>query len=54
MPGHRGLTSVPQRLESTLQVQLAQEDASELDTDDLKNEHRGTAEEFARLAARPA
>jgi len=41
VPGHRGLTSVPQRLESTLQVQLAQEDASELDTDDLKNEHRG-------------
>ena len=40
VPGHRGLTSVPQRLESTLQVQLAQEDASELDTDDLKNEHR--------------
>ena len=40
VPGHRGLTSVPQRLESTLQAQLAQEDSSELDTDDLKNEHR--------------
>jgi chromosome partitioning protein len=40
VPGHRGLTSVPQRLESALQVQLAHEDSSELDTDDLKNEHR--------------
>ena len=41
VPGHRGLTSVPQRLESALQAQLANEDSSELDTDDLKNEHRG-------------
>lgn len=40
VPGHRGLTSVPQRLESALQAQLAHEDSSELDTDDLKNEHR--------------
>jgi chromosome partitioning protein len=40
VPGHRGLTSVPQRLESALQAQLAHDDSSELDTDDLKNEHR--------------
>lgn len=40
VPGHRGLTSVPQRLESALQTQLANEDSSELDADDLKNEHR--------------
>jgi chromosome partitioning protein len=40
VPGHRGLTSVPQRLESALQTQLAHEDSSELDADDLKNEHR--------------
>jgi chromosome partitioning protein len=40
VPGHRGLTSVPQRLESALQAQLAHEDSSELDADDLKNEHR--------------
>ncbi len=40
VPGHRGLASVPQRLEAALQAQLAHEDSSELDTDDLKNEHR--------------
>ena len=40
VPGHRGLTSVPQRLESALQAQLANEDSAELDADDLKNEHR--------------
>lgn len=40
IPGHRGLASVPQRLESALQAQLAHEDSSELDADDLKNEHR--------------
>jgi chromosome partitioning protein len=40
VPGHRGLTSVPQRLESALQAQLANDDSSELDADDLKNEHR--------------
>jgi chromosome partitioning protein len=40
VPGHRGLASVPQRLESALQTQLAHEDSSELDADDLKNEHR--------------
>jgi chromosome partitioning protein len=40
VPGHRGLTSVPQRLESALQIQLAHEDSSELDADDLKDEHR--------------
>ena len=41
VPGHRGLTSVPQRLESALQAQLAHDEgSSELDTDDLKNEHR--------------
>ncbi len=40
VPGHRGLTSVPQRLESALQAQLAHDDSSELDADDLKNEHR--------------
>ncbi|MCC7498586.1 MAG: ParA family protein [Bryobacterales bacterium] len=40
VPGHRGLTSVPHRLESSLQAQLANDDSSELDADDLKNEHR--------------
>jgi chromosome partitioning protein len=40
VPSHRGLTSVPQRLESALQTQLAHEDSSELDADDLKDEHR--------------
>lgn len=40
VPGHRGLTSVPQRLESALQAQIANDDSSELDADDLKNEHR--------------
>jgi chromosome partitioning protein len=40
VPGHRGLASVPQRLESELQSHLAHEDSSELDADDLKNEHR--------------
>jgi chromosome partitioning protein len=37
---HRGLTSVPQRLESALQAHLANEDSSDLDADDVKNEHR--------------
>ncbi len=40
VPGHRGLMSVPHRLEAQLQSSLAAEDSSELDADDFKNEHR--------------
>ena len=40
VPGHRGLLSVSHRLESQLQVSISTEDASDLDADDIKNEHR--------------
>lgn len=40
VPGHRGLASVSHRLDSQLQASVAQEGASDLDADDLKNEHR--------------
>lgn len=39
-PGHRGLSSVPQRLESELQELLASEGRSALDADDIRNEQR--------------
>ena len=40
VPGHRGLVSVSHRLDSQLQTSLSTDDASDLDADDLKNEHR--------------
>lgn len=40
VPGHRGLGSVSHRLDSQLQTSLANEDASDLDADDIKTEHR--------------
>lgn len=38
--GHRGLGSVSHRLDAQLQAQIANANYSELDADDLKNEHR--------------
>lgn len=38
--GHRGLGTVSHRLEAHLQATLSNENYSELDADDLKNEHR--------------
>jgi chromosome partitioning protein len=38
--GHRGLSTVPQRLESELQIALARGDVGELDEDEIRNEHR--------------
>lgn len=40
VPGNRGLTSVQSRLEAELQVAVSKEDASALDADDIRNEHR--------------
>lgn len=40
VPGHRGLVSVSHRLDSQLQAAISGEDSSDLDADDLKNEHR--------------
>jgi chromosome partitioning protein len=40
VPGHRGLGSVPHRLEAQLQATIANDNYSELDADDLKNEQR--------------
>ncbi len=40
VPGHRGLSSVPQRLESELQLAVAKEEAAEIDADEIRNEHR--------------
>ena len=40
IPGHRGLGSVPHRLDSQLQATVANDNYSELDADDFKNEHR--------------
>ena len=39
-PGHRGLSSVPQRLESELQESLAVDGRSALDSDDIRAEQR--------------
>lgn len=40
VPGHRGLLSVPPRLEAQLQSSISSEGVSDLDADDIKNEHR--------------
>ncbi len=39
--GHRGLSTVPQRLESELQEALARDGASNLEADDIRQEQRG-------------
>lgn len=39
--GHRGLSTVPQRLESELQEALARNGGSSLDADDIRQEQRG-------------
>ena len=44
-PGHRGLSSVPQRLESELQESLAGEGRSALDADDIRAEQRSRLRE---------
>ncbi len=44
-PGHRGLSSVPQRLESELQETIAGAGASALDADDIRNEQRSRLRE---------
>ncbi len=38
--GHRGLGSVPHRLDAQLQATIANDNYSELDADDFKSEHR--------------
>ena len=40
VPGHRGLGSVPHRLDAQLQATVSNENYSELDADDMKNEYR--------------
>jgi chromosome partitioning protein len=40
LPGHRGLNTVPHRLDAQLQATVADENYSDLDADDIKNEHR--------------
>ncbi len=40
VPGHRGLNTVEARLESEVQTRVANEEASILDIDDLKRDHR--------------
>jgi chromosome partitioning protein len=40
VPGHRALGTVPHRLDSQLQATVANDDYSDLDADDIKNEHR--------------
>ena len=40
IPGHRGLGSVSARLDAQLQATVSNENYSELDGDDIKNEHR--------------
>jgi chromosome partitioning protein len=44
-PGHRGLSSVPQRLESELQETLAREGRADLEADDIRNEQRSRLRE---------
>lgn len=40
VPGHRALGTVSHRLDSQLQATIANDDYSDLDADDIKNEHR--------------
>jgi chromosome partitioning protein len=40
VPGHRALGTVPHRLDAQLQATIANDDYSDLDADDIKNEHR--------------
>jgi chromosome partitioning protein len=40
IPGHRALGTVPHRLEAQLQAQIANDNYSDLDADDMKSEHR--------------
>lgn len=40
VPGHRGLNTVHHRLEAQLNATVADENYSDLDADDIKNEHR--------------
>ena len=40
LPGHRGLSSVSNRLEAQLQAAIANGELSALDADDVRNEHR--------------
>ena len=40
IPGHRALGTVPHRLDAQLQATIANENYSDLDADDIKNEHR--------------
>lgn len=40
VPGHRGLSAVQPRLEAEVQARIVGEGSSDLDADDLRNEHR--------------
>ena len=40
IPGHKGLNTVEPRLESEIQIRIANEEQSPLDVDDLHHEHR--------------
>ncbi len=40
IPGHRALGTVPHRLDAQLQATVANDNYSDLDADDIKNEHR--------------
>lgn len=40
LPGHRALGTVPHRLDAQLQATIANDNYSDLDADDIKNEHR--------------
>lgn len=40
VPGHRALGTVPHRLDAQLQATIANDGYSDLDADDIKNEHR--------------
>lgn len=40
VPGHRGLGTVPHRLDAQLQATIANDGHSDLDADDIKDEHR--------------
>ena len=40
IPSHRGLSSIPHRLDAELQATVANDSFSEIDSDDLKNEQR--------------
>ena len=53
VPGHRALGTVSHRLDAQLQTTIANDNYSDLDADDIKNEHRMRLKQSVDSPARP-